>query len=90
MERRVWRVRASGGYTRVIEVIDGSEATPKISVNKKMFGEQIARTLNQAYADGVNDSKPDHLREAKTKIADLLAEMGHDKAADLVRKAPIS
>ncbi|QJD53988.1 hypothetical protein SEA_GALACTICA_40 [Streptomyces phage Galactica] len=89
MDRRVWRVRASGGYTRVIEVVDGAECSPTISVNKKMFGEQIARTLNQAYRDGAQDSKQDHAQEAKQKLADLLQEMGHDKAADVVRQALI-
>jgi hypothetical protein len=89
MDRRVWRARAQGGYTRVFEIVDGEEKSPEISVNKKIFGEQIARKLNDAYAQGVADAKVDHTRDAKVKIADLLKEMGHDKAADLVRGAPI-
>lgn len=89
MDRRVWRAKAQGGYTRVYEIEDGRERSPEISVNKKVFGEQIASKLNAAYAAGVADSKTEHEREAKMKIADLLKEMGHDKAADLVRKAPI-
>lgn len=89
MDRRVWRARAQGGYTRVFEVVDGEEQSPEISVNKKIFGEQIARKLNDAYARGVADSQVDHTRTAKIKIADLLKEMGHDKAADMVRGAPI-
>lgn len=89
MDRRVWRAKAQGGYTRVFEVEDGRERAPKISVPRKLFGEQIARELNTAYALGVADSKTEHEREAKQKIADLLKEMGHDKAADLVRQAPI-
>ncbi|AZS06682.1 hypothetical protein HOU95_gp042 [Streptomyces phage Hiyaa] len=89
MDRRVWRARAQGGYTRVFEIVNGAERSPEIAVNKKVFGEQIARKLNEAYAWGVADSKADHEREAKIKIAELLKEMGHDKAADLVRQAPI-
>lgn len=89
MDRRVWRAKVQGGFTRVIEVEYGSEKPAKISVPRKMFGEQIARELNAAYAAGVADSKPDHMREAKVLIADMLKEMGHDKAADLVRGAPI-
>lgn len=89
MERRIWRARAQGGYTRVYEIEDGKERAPKISVGKRLFGEQIASELNAAYSMGVADSKADHEREAKVKIADLLKEMGHDKAADLVRQAPI-
>lgn len=90
MDRRVWRAKAQGGYTRVFEVVDGRELSPKISVPRKVFGEQIASELNTAYARGVADSKPDHVREAKVKIADLLKEMGLEKAADVVRGAPIS
>jgi hypothetical protein len=89
MDRRVWRARAQGGYTRVFEIVDGEAKSPEISMNKRAFGEQIARKLNEAYAAGVADAKADHEREAKLKIADLLKEMGHDKAADLVRGAPI-
>lgn len=89
MDRRVWRAKAQGGYTRVFEVVDGQPQSPKISVPRKVFGEQIASELNMAYAQGVEDSKSDHVREAKVKIADLLREMGHDKAADVVRGAPI-
>lgn len=89
MDRRVWRAKAQGGYTRVFEVVNGTQQPPKISVPRKMFGEQIATELNTAYAAGVADSKDEHTREAKVRIADLLAEMGHDKAADVVRKAPI-
>lgn len=89
MDRRVWRAKAQGGYTRVFEVVDGRQLPPKISVPRKVFGEQIASELNAAYSQGVADSKPEHEREAKTKIADLLKEMGHDKVADLVRQAPI-
>jgi len=89
MDRRVWRARAQGGYTRVFEIENGAEHSPTISVNKRVFGDQIARKLNEAYSLGAADSKPDHVREAKIKIADMLQEMGHDKAADLVRKAPI-
>lgn len=89
LDRRVWRAKAQGGYTRVFEVVDGKESSAQISVNKKVFGEQIASSLNNAYAAGVADSEADHIRSAKGKIADLLAEMGHDKAADLVRQAPI-
>lgn len=89
MDRRVWRARAQGGYTRVYEIVDGKEFSPRISVNKKVFGEQIANSLNNAYAAGVADSEADHVRSAKGKIADLLVEMGHDKAADVVRQAPI-
>ena len=65
------------------------ELSPKISVPRKVFGEQIANELNAAYSMGVVDSKPDHVRETKLKIADLLREMGHDTAADVVRGAPI-
>jgi hypothetical protein len=89
MDRRVWRARAQGGYTRVFEVADGVEKSAKISVPKKLFGEQIARELNNAYELGARDAEADHARAAKGKIADLLREMGHDKAADLVQKAPI-
>lgn len=89
MDRRVWRARPSGGYTRVFEIVDGRELSPKIAVNKKMFGEQIASALNQAYADGAQDSKPDAARETRVKIADLLLEMGYEKAADVVRSTPI-
>lgn len=89
MDRRVWRAKAQGGYTRVIEVVDGQPKSPKISVPRKVFGEQIANELNAAYSAGVRDSKSEHEREAKTKIADLLKEMGLDKAADVVRGAPI-
>lgn len=89
MDRRVWRAKAQGGYTRVFEVVDGAARTPTISVAKKVFGEQVASALNDAYAAGVADSEADHVRTAKGKIADLLNEMGHDKAADLVRQAPI-
>jgi hypothetical protein len=89
MDRRVWRARAQGGYTRVYEIENGAELSPTISVNKKVFGEQLARNLNDAYAAGVADSKAEHTRAAKVKIADLLAEMGHDRAADVVRQAPI-
>ncbi|QNJ57647.1 hypothetical protein SEA_KEANU_41 [Streptomyces phage Keanu] len=89
MDRRVWRAKAQGGYTRVFEIVDGRELSPKISVPRKVFGEQIASELNAAYSMGVADSKADHERAAKAKIADLLKEMGHDKAADLVRQAPI-
>lgn len=90
MDRRVWRVTAQGGYTRVYEVVDGKKLSPEISVNKKTFGEQIARTLNQAYSDGAADARPDTVHEIKTRIADLLKEMGHDKAADVVRQAPLT
>ena len=90
MDHRVWRARAQGGYTRVYEVVDGRELSPKISVNKKVFGEQIARALNQAYADGAQDSRPEVAREVKTRIADMLKEMGQDKAADMVRGAPLT
>jgi hypothetical protein len=90
VDRRIWRARAQGGYTRVYEIVNGREKSPRIAVNKKVFGQQIADALNQAYAAGVADSAPDHTREAKVKIADLLQEMGHEKAADLVRQAPIS
>lgn len=89
MDRRVWRARAQGGYTRVYEVVDGVEQSPTISVAKKSFGEQMARELNAAYERGVADSKADHFREAKVKVADMLKEMGHQKQADLVRQAPI-
>lgn len=90
MDQRVWRAKAQGGYTRVYEVINGKEQTPHISVNKKTFGEQIARALNQAYQDGAQDAKPDTVREVKTRIADLLKEMGEEKAADMVRGAPLT
>lgn len=90
MDRRVWRAKAQGGYTRVFEVVDGQPQSAKISVPRKVFGEQIASELNTAYAQGVADSKPDHIREAKVRIAELLQEMGHEKAADVVRGAPIS
>lgn len=90
MDRRVWRARAQGGYTRVIEIVNGREQTPKISVNKKAFGEQLAKELNQAYAQGVADAKPDVTYEVKARVADMLKEMGHDKAADLVRGAPLT
>lgn len=89
MDRRVWRARTQGGYTRVFEVEDGSAKSPTISVNKKVFGEQLASKLNAAYAAGVADSQVEHYSAAKGKIAALLKEMGHDKAADLVRQAPI-
>lgn len=89
MDRRVWRAKAQGGFTRVFEVVDGQPQSAKISVPRKMFGEQIASELNAAYAAGVEDSKMDHQREAKVKLADLLKEMGLDKAADVVRGAPI-
>lgn len=89
MDRRIWRAKAQGGYTRVFEVVDGQPQSPKISVPRKVFGEQIANELNEAYSRGVADSKPDHVREAKVKIAELLKEMGLDKAADVVRGAPI-
>ena len=56
MDRRVWRARAQGGYTRVYEIVEGRELSPRIAVNKKMFGEQIAEALNKAYAAGVADS----------------------------------
>ncbi len=90
MDHRVWRARAQGGYTRVYEVVDGRELSPNISVNKKAFGEQIARALNQAYADGAKDARPDTAREVKTRIADLLIELGYEQAADAVRCAPLS
>lgn len=89
MEHRIWRAKARGGYTRVYEVVDGAEQSPKISVSKKTFGEQIARELNQAYAAGVADSEADHARATKAKMADLLAEMGFDRAADVVRGTPL-
>ena len=89
MDRRVWRAKAQGGYTRVYEIEDGKERSPEISVNKKVFGEQIASKLNGAYAAGVADSEAEHFRTAKIKIADLLKEMGHEKAAEVVRQAPI-
>jgi hypothetical protein len=89
MDQRVWRAKAQGGYTRVIEVVNGTERSPEISVNKKTFGEQIARKLNEAYALGVADSEADHARETKVKMAELLAEMGFDKAADVVRQSPV-
>jgi len=89
MDRRVWRAKAQGGYTRVFEIVDGNPLPPKISVPRKMFGEQIATELNTAYSAGVADSKDEHTRAAKLKIAELLAEMGLDKAADVVRGAPI-
>lgn len=89
MDRRVWRARAQGGYTRVFEIVDGQSKSPTISVPRKMFGEQIASELNAAYAAGVADSKSEHEQAAKVRIADLLKEMGMDKASDMVRSAPI-
>lgn len=89
MDRRVWRAKAQGGYTRVVEIVDGAERSPEIAVNKKVFGEQIARKLNEAYAWGVADSKADHERETKVKLANLLKEMGHEKAAEVLYQAPI-
>jgi hypothetical protein len=89
MDRRIWRAKAQGGYTRVIEVVNGTERSPEISVNKKVFGEQIARKLNDAYAMGVADSEADHARDTKVRVADLLAEMGYDQAAEVVRSTPL-
>ncbi len=89
VERRKWRARSQGGYTRVYEVVDGRERSPKISVPRRIFGQQLADELNAAYAAGVADSKTDHEQETKVRLADLLKEMGHDKAADLVRQAPL-
>lgn len=88
MERRVWRAKAQGGYVRVFEYEYGNQLSGPITVNRKVFGEQIAAALNAAYARGVADSRDDHAREVKQKLADLLAEMGHEKAADIVRQAP--
>lgn len=89
MDRRVWRAKPQGGYVRVYEIVNGRELTPTISVSKRVFGEQLARTLNTAYAAGVADSEAEHTRLAKARIADLLKEMGHDKVSDIVRQAPI-
>lgn len=90
MDRRVWRTRKQGGYFRVVEVVDGVAQSPRISVNKQMFGEQISTALNDAYRAGAEDSRIEHESAAKAKLADLLKEMGHEKAADVVRGAPIS
>ena len=89
MDPRVWRAKRQGGYVRVYEIVNGKEQAPTISVGQKTFGDQLASTLNRAYAAGVADSKADHQRAAKLKLANLLAEMGHDKAADVVRGAPM-
>lgn len=88
MERRVWRARAQGGYIRVFEYEHGNQTGTPITVSRKVFGEQVAAALNAAYMQGVADSRDDHAREVKQKLADLLAEMGHEKAADIVRQAP--
>lgn len=88
MERRVWRAKAQGGYVRVFEYEYGNQLSGPITVNRKVFGEQIAAALNAAYARGVADSRDDVALSTKTKLADLLLEMGHEKAADIVRQAP--
>ena len=87
MDKRVWRTEVQGGYVRIFEHVDGQRKGNPISVGKRVFGDQIAAALNAAYAAGVADSRADHARETKTKLADLLLEMGHDKAADIVRQA---
>lgn len=88
MERRVWRARAQGGYIRVFEYEYGNQTGTPITVSRKVFGEQVAAALNAAYMRGVADSRDDVAMSTKTKLADLLLEMGHEKAADIVRQAP--
>lgn len=72
MERRVWRARAQGGYTRVFEYVDGREQSNPISVNSKIFGDQMARALNQAYQAGLADGAQEGRKQGRDKVANML------------------
>jgi len=87
MDRRVWRAKARGGYTRVLEIVDGREVGEPISVNGKRFGEQLAHRLNEAYAAGVADQRADIERAERNRIADMLEEDDFLGAADAVRQS---
>lgn len=72
MEKRVWRAKRQGGYTRVFEYIDGSVQPNPISVNGNHFGEQIARALNAAYEAGMKDAAADGRKVGRDSVADML------------------
>lgn len=72
MERRVWRAKQQGGYTRVFEYVDGKQLANPISVNGKHFGAQIAKALNDAYDQGMADAAEDGRKVGRDSVADML------------------
>lgn len=78
MRNVVWDVEAKGGAVQVRKLIDG-EVRPQLtwhSLNAGFesvrFAEQVARTLNDAYAAGVAEGEKAGRTAGRNAVADML------------------